>query len=773
MLSASELAQKTFKGLQLRPPYSGFLGSPEPKAVMLISGYPGLGKSTLALGIAGELAEHGPVLYVSAEEGLGLTMQEKVKRLGLTQADIEFTGWHGFPDLEKQIESNDIDFVVLDSITAMDRSLKQFDEFRQWMENQGRGLIIVSHSTKAGQYKGDSSLGHDCYIGIEVTDGVARTWKNRYAPTSEMKVNFGDPNRPNPTYSTHPKKRGHANNARDRNTERRPRGPIMAGRVPAAEKSMLAGLEFIKNPGPELRENRPVQVDEIYQLVTDMLINTIKKVGTLPWQKEWKDTAIASGLVATNFDSKKPYRGANFFMLNFQQKVVDGKRIIVPRKFKNPYFLTFKQIKNHKGVLQKGSHGSIVTYWTLLYKFHQADPKLEFGTYDENKMIRWLQSHRGEVKAFEKGYTARQIANQHTIPIIKYYYVFSAEDVTGIDWGTLPENKNADLSPANKIKVAEAINAHYPAPRPPVKHQEQRAYYRPSTDSINMPQFDSFKNPQSYYTTLFHEEIHSTGAKKRLDRDMHGGFGSKPYAKEELIAEMGAAYLCAEAGILFHTIDNSAKYLKSWNRKLVSEMENDNRFFFRAASAAQEASDYILDRNKAGVPAYRKNLKIRSNPIRRITRSTEPLVYLGKAVKVTVASPEGQRVLNNGNGNYLPMFASRTKDRLYIVPAQLVHKTTGNIKDRKADRVYEQWNGYPVDQVEYAIDWPPAGTHAVPIGTADRIWYESDKIIRAGDEKGEQNYYVHTFDPGRRPATVLGNILIISNIKLNERGILN
>jgi hypothetical protein len=130
-----------------------------------------------------------------------------------------------------------------------------------------------------------------------------------------------------------------------------------------------------------------------------------------------------------------------------------------------------------------------------------------------------------------------------------------------------------------------------------------------------MPQFGSYDEPQYYYSTLFHESIHSTGHKSRLDREFGKQFGDEKYAFEELVAEMGAAYLSAEAGILFKTREQSAAYLKNWNERLVEAMKEHNKFFFRAASRSQEAADYILDRDADGVPAYQSDLEVeRSNP---------------------------------------------------------------------------------------------------------------------------------------------------------------
>jgi len=135
---------------------------------------------------------------------------------------------------------------------------------------------------------------------------------------------------------------------------------------------------------------------------------------------------------------------------------------------------------------------------------------------------------------------------------------------------------------------------------PEIKHGQAKAFYSPSLDYINMPPVALFHSDEEYYSTLFHEMTHSTGHSDRLNRSTvtkTAHFGSSDYSKEELIAEMGSAFLSAEAGIINTTIDNSAAYIKGWISALKSA---DNRgLVIQAASAAQKAADYVLN-----VPAY-------------------------------------------------------------------------------------------------------------------------------------------------------------------------
>src|SRR5690606_6687501 len=127
-----------------------------------------------------------------------------------------------------------------------------------------------------------------------------------------------------------------------------------------------------------------------------------------------------------------------------------------------------------------------------------------------------------------------------------------------------------------------------------------------------MPHINSFETAQDYYRTLFHEFIHSTGNTSRLSRDFTGKFGSKPYAKEELIAEFGSVFLSAQAGIIWHSNKNHAEYIKNWHNVL-GIIKEDNRFLMRAASDAQSAADYILQLDNNGEPLFWKKLSEKVN----------------------------------------------------------------------------------------------------------------------------------------------------------------
>jgi len=129
-----------------------------------------------------------------------------------------------------------------------------------------------------------------------------------------------------------------------------------------------------------------------------------------------------------------------------------------------------------------------------------------------------------------------------------------------------------------------------------------RAFYSPDGDYVGMPEPELFRTPEDYYSVLFHELTHSTGHESRLNRKgvtgsdgLWSAFGSQPYSQEELVAEMGAAFLCGQAGIVERTIDNSVAYIRSWLQRL----KDDRRLIVQAAAQAQKASDFILARQFA------------------------------------------------------------------------------------------------------------------------------------------------------------------------------
>ncbi len=403
--------------------------------------------------------------------------------------------------------------------------------------------------------------------------------------------------------------------------------PIQTPGLNAAEqKLILPSLEYISEPDSDGLNG--VSPDDIYSYITDLIINTIKKVGHLPWQKNW--TGAGAGGGAKNFVSKKEYTGANF-ILNFDVEVDEnGNGYLVPKKFIQPYYLTFNQIKDLKASLKKGSKAHRVIYYTMIFDFDNGS--LKFKTSDKSKFDEFVKS-----KQLTKDDLKRFLAK---IPVLKYYNVFLADDCTGLTF--------TDEKPIEKIvnpidEAQRLIDGYKNAPK--YTFVGDKAYYQPSNDVVNMPKIDAFQNEASYYCTYFHEIVHSTGAKKRLNRDFSGAFGSKNYAYEELIAELGAVFMCSEAGILFHTVENSAKYLSSWNKRLISALEDDNRFFLKASAQSKKAVNYILQNDN---PDYTEETKVEENTIEKVK------VNPG----ITIKTPVRKRSkINSKNNTQLDLFA--------------------------------------------------------------------------------------------------------------------
>ncbi len=279
--------------------------------------------------------------------------------------------------------------------------------------------------------------------------------------------------------------------------------------------------------------------DKVCEIVTNQIIAMLEK-GVVPWKKTWKGVAN----LPKNLKSKKEYRGINPFML-----AVHG--------YASPWWVSFNQCKALGGTVKKGEKGTIVIFW----KPNEKKVKDEDG----NECIK---------KTFVR----------------MYYRVFNTEQCEGLK---VPEEKVEDKKQFVPIEEAERIIAEY-REMVEVAHGGGRACYSPARDKIGMPEKDSFDSPEAYYCTLFHETVHSTGHKSRLDRLEDGWFGSEPYSKEELVAELGAAFLCGMTGLEKVTIDNSASYINAWLEKL----RNDKRFILNASAQAQKACDYILNKKE-------------------------------------------------------------------------------------------------------------------------------------------------------------------------------
>ena len=269
-----------------------------------------------------------------------------------------------------------------------------------------------------------------------------------------------------------------------------------------------------------------------YDRITERMVSLLSQ-GTVPWHKPWH---IKTGL-PRNLVSQKPYRGINVFLL-------------MAMNYESPHWLTLRQANLLGGQIKPGEKSCPVVFWKPM-----------------------------KVKDKESG-------EDREIPFLRLYHIFNVTQCQGLK--NIPK---ADDS-AFVQTVPTEIVANMPQ-RPVIKNGMTMASYSPSSDVVNMPDLVRFESEDHYHATLFHELVHSTGHEKRLKRASimeRNGYGSDPYAKEELIAEMGGAFLCGYAGIVDRTIDSSAAYLEGW----LKQLKEDKTLIVHAAAAAQKAADFIL-----------------------------------------------------------------------------------------------------------------------------------------------------------------------------------
>ena len=345
-----------------------------------------------------------------------------------------------------------------------------------------------------------------------------------------------------------------------------------------------AGIDYFEEaPDDQPRGlGKPIPAADIYKMITDKIIKMLKSTKASDYKKTWKDDAF---FIPLNYDSKKPYRGVNRLLLQ--------ERIGFAGAFRNPYFLTFKQIKKHKGTLKKGAKGYEVIYYSIRYVVpaDKNSGRKAYSSTNAQKVLDFLHKYNLPESEVTR------------IPMIRYYNVYNGADIENMDF-KLDELQIGRAVPdsATENRAAQLIVENYPNP-PAIKNEGNQAYYSPASDYIKLPKQEQFDTVNDYYRTLFHELTHSTGHNKRLNRGIHLMLEKDDYAKEELVAEFGAVFLSAWAGIMWYNNKNHAAYLKGWN-SAIKEAQNDNKFLMRAASLAQQATDYILNLNAKGEPAF-------------------------------------------------------------------------------------------------------------------------------------------------------------------------
>jgi antirestriction protein ArdC len=282
---------------------------------------------------------------------------------------------------------------------------------------------------------------------------------------------------------------------------------------------------------------------DIYARVTNRIIADLE-TGTPTWLKPWSAEHLAGNICRPLRANGMPYRGINVFMLWAEATA---------RGYTCPTWMTYKQARETGGHVRKGETGALVVY---------AD-----------RIIRTETDAPGEER-------------ERAIPFVKGYWVFNCEQIDGLP-GHFYGTRAARLDPAQRIPRAEKfLNASGVE----IRHGGDRAYYAMQSDHVQMPPFEAFHDPVSYYATLGHELIHATRHPARLDRDFgRKRYGDEGYAREELVAELGSAYLCADLGLTPELRSDHAAYIAAW----LNVLRNDKRFIFAAAGHAQRAADYL------------------------------------------------------------------------------------------------------------------------------------------------------------------------------------
>ncbi len=273
-----------------------------------------------------------------------------------------------------------------------------------------------------------------------------------------------------------------------------------------------------------------------YEKVTERILALMEQ-GVCPWRRPWN----VSGLRPHNFATGHHYRGINLFLLSAMA-------------YEQPCFLTFKQAKEMGGAIRKGEKGLPVVYWGKL------EIEDEANTYEEKRQIAFLKS----------------------------FTVFNASQIDGIEFPKPEQPDPLDFQPIEKAE--QIVNGWKDGPC--IEHGGDLACYCTLTDTIRMPGRERFSSEEEYYSTLFHEQGHATGHQRRLNRSMSGGYGSTAYGKEELVAEMTSAFLCAECGIDNSVIENQTAYLDGW----IHTIRSDARLLVTASAQANKAAGIILGR---------------------------------------------------------------------------------------------------------------------------------------------------------------------------------
>ncbi len=307
-----------------------------------------------------------------------------------------------------------------------------------------------------------------------------------------------------------------------------------------------------------MKEKDQMKQNDIYQAVTDQIINLLESHETGGWKQPWIALG-ADNAPARNATTDKTYRGINQFLLGMT---------LVHRKYLKNQWLTFKQAKDQGATVKKGEKSSPIVFTKPSY----VTKDNEFISADK---VGELTKEQAQAQGLKK------------IFMLKLYRVFNVAQTEGLDPEFYHVEPQEPLPEFERNERAETLIHSTDAKIEIIESNE--AFYNPTLDKIQLPLRAQFKGTEPFYATATHELAHWTGHPSRLNRDLKNKFGDASYAKEELVAELTSAFLCASLGFE-KTITQNAAYLKGWLGKL----KQDNKAIIKASNQAQKASDYIL-----------------------------------------------------------------------------------------------------------------------------------------------------------------------------------
>ena len=343
---------------------------------------------------------------------------------------------------------------------------------------------------------------------------------------------------------------------------RRARGS--GNRGTGARPTALASPALRTPPVPVAEEERA----DVYARVTDAIVAAIEAGAArgVDWRMPWhrRRDAGASPALPVNVTSRAAYRGVNVLALWAAAEA---------RGYGSGLWGTYRQWSELGGQVRRGERATTVVFWRFPAGAGRGDAE---GC--------------GDAGAGEDG---QEGDNPRRGPWARAYAVFNAAQVDGAE---LPADTLPHLPEAARIGAAEGFFAALPAPE--VRHGGTAAFYVPGTDHVQLPAFSDFRTADGYYGTRAHELIHATGHPSRLARDLSGRFGSAAYAAEELVAEIGAAFVLASLGLAAEPRADHARYVAHW----LDLLRSDRRAVFTAASRAQVAADWMAASGKQGAP---------------------------------------------------------------------------------------------------------------------------------------------------------------------------